>query len=152
MRIRNIVAGTAIAASAIGVPAALAITASASTTSAVVMSAPVVQPLFGYWHKMTVTLNGTTYDGYWVLLHLHHDGLVTGWLFDGHNDTVGVPGYLRVHGSFDGSAIQFNAEYPAGDPQGDRGFLAINNPGSLLNGLWNETGSEAGAGTFAFTS
>jgi hypothetical protein len=148
---RTIVAAT-IAGSGLGVAASVATAVAPAAQAAVVTSAPVIQPLFGTWHKMTVTLNGTTYNGYWVLLHLHRDGKVTGWLFDGNNDVTGVPGYLAVNGSYDGTAVQFNAEYPAGNPQGDRGFIAINSAGHLLTGLWNETGTEGGSGAFAFTS
>jgi hypothetical protein len=132
-----------------GVVAATASTPAMAQTVSVVKPS-VVAPLFGTWHKMTVTLNGTTYTGYWVYMVRHTDGALTGWLYDGNQDTVGVPGYLPLHGDASGDVIQFNAKYPAGDPQGDRAFVAINTPGSLLSGIWQETGSEAGSGTFAF--
>lgn len=154
MRIRTIAASLAIGASALGAAGLAATSASAATVApATTMAAhvPFVAPLFGTWHKMTVTLNGTTYNGYWVYMVLHHDGLLTGWLYDGNSDTAGVPGYLPLHGDYANGVVQFNAKYPAGDPQGDRAFLAIAGPGHLT-GIWNETGTEDGSGAFAFVS
>ena len=150
-RIVASLAALAIAGSGAGMALASAPAASAAVTTAAVVQAPHVAPLFQTWHKMTVTYNGTTYNGYYAYLVLHADGLVTGWLYDGNTDVTGVPGYLPLHGDFSrGGILQFNATYAAGNPQGTRGFLAVVSPGSLVSGLWNETGSEAGSGAFAF--
>jgi hypothetical protein len=153
MRIRTLIASAAVLASAGGMAGVAVATASAAPAAASVMSVqrPSVAPLFGAWHKMTVTLNGTTYTGYWVYMVRHFDGSLTGWLYDGNQDTAGIPGYLALHGDYANGVVQFNAMYPNGDPQGDRGFLAINS-GGPLHGIWNETGPEGGAGTFAFVS
>ena len=156
MRIRTIAASLAIGASALGAAGLAAASASAATVApATTMAAhmPSVAPLFGTWHKMTVTLNGTTYNGYWVYMVLHHDGLLTGWLYDGDPTIPPVfPATSRSNGDYANGVVQvLNAKYLAGDPQGDRAFLAIAGPGHLT-GIWNETGTEDGSGAFAFVS
>ena len=152
-RIISTIAAGLMGLSALGTTAiVMADSASASTATVMSVRTPTIAPLFGTWHKMTVTLNGTVYTGYWVYMVHHADGLLTGWLYDGNSDTVGVPGYLPLHGSYADGVVQFNAKYANGDPQGDRAFVGIVNPGHLLQLLWNETGPEGGSGTAAFVS
>jgi hypothetical protein len=146
------IAAAAVAASALGVGAGLAATAgpasaaTVSTTAAVVK--PAQAPALGTWNRMTVTLNGTTYTGYWLLLQQHRDGLLTGWLYDPNSDTEGVPGYLAVHGSVSGDVAVFEVSYPTGDPQGVRAFVGTIS-GGTVSGSWTETGSEGGTGTWS---
>jgi hypothetical protein len=144
---RGIVAA-AIAASALGAGAGIAASAagpaSAATTAAVVTHQA---PVLNNWHQMNLVYNGTTYTGYWVLLYSHRDGLLTGWLYD--PNLPSGQRYMAVHGVVNGSVVQFNATYPAGDPQGSRGFIGVIGTGAF-SGVWNETGSEAGTGTFTF--
>jgi hypothetical protein len=39
-------------------------------------------------------------------------GVLTGWLYDGNNDTGGVPGYLPVHGAISGGVVSRPRSWP----------------------------------------
>jgi hypothetical protein len=109
---------------------------------------PAHASVLGTWNRMTVTLNGTTYTGYWLYLQSHRDGLLTGWVYDGNSDTEGVPGYLPVRGSISGGVVVFEVGYPTGDPQGVRAFVGTIS-GGTVSGNWTETGTEGGTGTWS---
>lgn len=140
---RGVVAAV-VAASALGTGAGLAATASTASAATVTAAAVTYRaPVLGYWHQMSLTANGTTYPGYWVLLQAHRDGLLTGWLYD-PNLPVGSR-YLAAHGSVFGRVVVFGVTY--GGVQGSRGFIGTIS-GGHSSGNWTETGTEGLSGTF----
>jgi hypothetical protein len=149
--IGSIAAGT-VALGTLGA-AAVTVSAPAAAQAAVVQSVVVKSaPVFGAWHRMTITLNGTAYKGYWLFLNKQPNGQInSGWLYD-PNLPAGQQ-YLAVHGNVDGSSIftgqvvMFEVKYPAGGPQGIRGFVGTVSPAGI-SGHWTELGPEAGNGTF----
>jgi hypothetical protein len=150
--IKSGIVAAAIAASALGVGAGLAATAGPASAATVSATAAVVtqqNPALNAWNQMTLVYNGATIPGYWVLLRPHPGGLLTGWLYDPYLPAGSR--YMAAHGSVSGGVVVFEASYPAGDPQGVRGFVGtIGSGGVGLSGSWIDSGSDAAHGTFTF--
>jgi len=110
-------------------------------------------PSLGSWNQLKLVYDNATYTyTYWVLLSQHRDGLLTGCVYDSYLAAEGQYGWLAVHGDVADNVVQFEVTHPAGDRQGSRAFIGTISGTGALPGIWDETGSEAGAGTFSLVN
>ena len=150
----------ALAAVAVPVGTAVASSASASVGAPAVVQAYHAPVQLG--HTLKLVYQGNTYT-YQVEAFTQQDGVVHGWLFDPYlaaQHNPGISGWLRINGDVTGKTVVFDVQYPTtvpADQQGLRGFTGTIAPvpghpfQHVVTGVWDETGTEAGTGTFTLS-
>jgi hypothetical protein len=146
-RFRRGIAIGAIGLGSLGLAGGLAASSAGPAAAATAAAVKPAFPIPGPWeftgsNTIDLTYGGSTFT-YKTWTTEDAEGVITGWLYDKY-----LPGFLMIHGIVTGRVVLFEVTYPGADPQGTRAFDGTISWGGHVSGVWTETGSEAGSGTF----